>query len=767
MNADATAQLKQLFKQCDLDGSGYIDEEELAAICTELSPEELADVFKELDQDGDGKISIAEFSAGLKGIGGALLGRQRKRSERLSTRSDSKESQDSDGGEASSAREAQDFVVSLDEGFTALSCQEQVCDLYQHLHSSEQPHLLAQFENVVLSVIKDLRQQQFENDRLERSYKREKDTHTRHLRQLEEEMEAQMQRVETRVRSEERSRSDSEREELKAHHEAELSELQANLKRLQKLDLQLQKSAADEDYKVRVDELTFENRQMKSQVTDANTNLAVLRSEIVTLRQEYEAKCDELESEKSTLIEYINEQDNLTRQVHMLQQANKKLHDTNDDLREAIDTSRSSQKRSHNFNCKPAILLFQNTQQNRPGLTKSKTTSGTPHRRGSFMSDYFSGPVALKHKRRHSSSSLAEEMDLSRISPEQAAHQLQAFNAQDSCDIESLPEDMDSGHSTLRDVPDIESEYEPNSIEDDATYYYPNKRNRLAHREMDSTTESEFPESQDEMETEIAGLPDDDEEDDVDGLCPDGLPSRPTSACSRASSQGSAKRRAGSTRRMLPALPQTQIMRPITSEPERMYKVVLAGDAAVGKSSFIMRLCKGKFVNNISSTLGVDFQTKILEVDGRVIALQLWDTAGQERFRSIAKSYFRRADGVLLLYDCTYERSFLNVREWVDAIEDSVQKKIPVMFVANKIDMRDDLEAEGKKVVKFEDGQRLAKDYEGLFIESSAKSGENILESVTELTRLLRTNEDLEVKNVGMSLHELQNTPKKKSGCCN
>ena len=66
---------------------------------------------------------------------------------------------------------------------------------------------------------------------------------------------------------------------------------------------------------------------------------------------------------------------------------------------------------------------------------------------------------------------------------------------------------------------------------------------------------------------------------------------------------------------------------------------------------------------------GVDFQTKIIEVDGRVVALQLWDTAGQERFRSIAKSYFRRADGVLLLYDCTYERSFLNVREWLEAIE--------------------------------------------------------------------------------------------------
>ena len=66
---------------------------------------------------------------------------------------------------------------------------------------------------------------------------------------------------------------------------------------------------------------------------------------------------------------------------------------------------------------------------------------------------------------------------------------------------------------------------------------------------------------------------------------------------------------------------------------------------------------------------GVDFQMKTIDVDDRVTSLQLWDTAGQERFRSIAKSYFRRADGVLLLYDCTYERSFINVRDWIEAIE--------------------------------------------------------------------------------------------------
>lgn len=67
--------------------------------------------------------------------------------------------------------------------------------------------------------------------------------------------------------------------------------------------------------------------------------------------------------------------------------------------------------------------------------------------------------------------------------------------------------------------------------------------------------------------------------------------------------------------------------------------------------------------------IGVDFQMKTLEVDGIIVTLQLWDTAGQERYRSIAKSYFRKVDGVLLLYDVTSESSFLNVRDWMDAIE--------------------------------------------------------------------------------------------------
>uniref|UniRef100_A0A3P8QA87 EF-hand domain-containing protein n=1 Tax=Astatotilapia calliptera TaxID=8154 RepID=A0A3P8QA87_ASTCA len=168
---------------------------------------------------------------------------------------------------------------------------------------------------------------------------------------------------------------------------------------------------------------------------------------------------------------------------------------------------------------------------------------------------------------------------------------------------------------------------------------------------------------------------------------------------------------------------------------EKAYRIVLAGDAAVGKSSFLLRLCKNEFKMNSSATLGVDFQMKTLIVDGEPVLLQLWDTAGQERFRSIAKSYFRRADGVLLLYDVTCEKSFLNIREWVDMIEDVSHEDIPIMLVGNKSDLRQD----GIGCVPASYGEKLAMTYNTLFCETSAKDGSNILEAVLHLARKYRS----------------------------
>eukprot|EP00058_Branchiostoma_floridae_P012312 XP_002597800.1 hypothetical protein BRAFLDRAFT_100555 [Branchiostoma floridae] len=187
--------------------------------------------------------------------------------------------------------------------------------------------------------------------------------------------------------------------------------------------------------------------------------------------------------------------------------------------------------------------------------------------------------------------------------------------------------------------------------------------------------------------------------------------------------------------RVLPQAPRKVLTGTTAPADQKMFKVVLAGDAAVGKSSFILRLCKNEFRPNMNSTLGVDFQMKTMVIDDTPVTLQIWDTAGQERFRSIAKSYFRRADGVLLLYDCTYEPSFMNVREWVDAVEDGAPRTLPIMLCANKLDLRNDAIKSGQKVILKGHGEEMAREHGALFCETSAKQGDNVQDAVEKLMR--------------------------------
>ncbi|XP_064635542.1 ras and EF-hand domain-containing protein homolog isoform X2 [Lineus longissimus] len=782
MAADDDDKQRLLFKACDINKSGFIEKSDLIEFGANHCwvEQDIDDLLWQLDKDNDEKLSLEEFMEGLQLE--ALDDEDENTDEEPPDKTKSKGPKPPppilrpfsvNNPPLSPAMKSPSFDKFQSDfryipprrrhsvctelpgkdrcGFCDdLSCnivllssssQEQVVELYQTIHT-DYPQLLPVFEKIILDVIRDIRFHQLENERLESSYKREKETHERHLRQLEEDIEHQMQKTENRVRKEERERAEQEKLELKQALEMEMQELQTNLKRLQQLEMQFSEKVSDEtvlDMRRRLEDTSTENRVLKSDITDAQTNQAILRSELATLRQQYEDKCRDLKNEKDTLLEYMKEQDNLTRQLHLLHDANKRLHDTNDDLRAALDATRSNHKRN-----------------------KSEPPSRFDEGRGSVVGAYLAS--GADGRPRSVCSSLPEEESLAICDPAMAI-QRRPYR-QRSIDKDSLPEDFgvlmsvssvfDSGHSTLRDLNEFDSEFEAQSFDGD----------RHSYRYMETETETEAPDSHDEMDTEVELDLYRSRRSRSGSRSPSH--SRPHSvASSRGSSMKSVKVR--NARRQLPAIPKEVQVKPINQEPERMYKVVLAGDAAVGKSSFIMRLCKGKFVNNLNSTLGVDFQTKTIEIDNRVIALQLWDTAGQERFRSIAKSYFRRADGVLLLYDCTYERSFINVRDWVEAVEDGAQKKIPIMLVANKTDLREEYEAEGRRTVKASDGERLAKSFDALFIESSAKDGNNILEAVTDLARILRTNEDIEVQAAGLQLRYNDDRPKKSTStpCCN
>uniref|UniRef100_A0A8C7QPK4 EF-hand domain-containing protein n=1 Tax=Oncorhynchus mykiss TaxID=8022 RepID=A0A8C7QPK4_ONCMY len=103
--------------------------------------------------------------------------------------------------------------------------------------------------------------------------------------------------------------------------------------------------------------------------------------------------------------------------------------------------------------------------------------------------------------------------------------------------------------------------------------------------------------------------------------------------------------------------------------PDRLFKIVLVGNSSVGKTSLLRRFCDDCFYPGTSATVGIDYSVKTIRVDNSQVALQMWDTAGQERYRSITKQFFRRADGVVVIYDITAEQSFTAVRQWLTSVQ--------------------------------------------------------------------------------------------------
>uniref|UniRef100_UPI00358E1818 EF-hand calcium-binding domain-containing protein 4B-like isoform X1 n=1 Tax=Myxine glutinosa TaxID=7769 RepID=UPI00358E1818 len=172
--------------------------------------------------------------------------------------------------------------------------------------------------------------------------------------------------------------------------------------------------------------------------------------------------------------------------------------------------------------------------------------------------------------------------------------------------------------------------------------------------------------------------------------------------------------------------------------PDRLFKVVLVGESGVGKSCFIQQLCHKRFSSTICATIGVDYHVKSLMLDNVRIALQLWDTAGQERFRSITKQYFRRADGVLVMYDVTNEFTFRAVRNWMISVKERVEDDVTIFLLGNKTDA---IKAEGRNVSS-SNAKRLAKEYHAVFYECSAKQADNVEELILHMARLLAEQED-------------------------
>lgn len=151
-----------------------------------------------------------------------------------------------------------------------------------------------------------------------------------------------------------------------------------------------------------------------------------------------------------------------------------------------------------------------------------------------------------------------------------------------------------------------------------------------------------------------------------------------------------------------------------------VFKIVLIGDSAVGKSQILARFARNDFSLDSKATIGVEFQTRTLVIQHKSVKAQIWDTAGQERYRAVTSAYYRGAVGAMLVYDITKRQTFEHIPRWLEELRGHADKNIVIILIGNKSDL------ESQRAVPTEDAKEFAQKEGLFFLETSALEATNV-----------------------------------------
>ncbi|KAH9814706.1 P-loop containing nucleoside triphosphate hydrolase protein [Melampsora americana] len=209
-------------------------------------------------------------------------------------------------------------------------------------------------------------------------------------------------------------------------------------------------------------------------------------------------------------------------------------------------------------------------------------------------------------------------------------------------------------------------------------------------------------------------------------------------------------------------------------------KFVVVGDSNTGKSSLLVQLTDKRFLTQSDPTIGVEFGASLISLpNGKSIKVQVWDTAGQESFRSITRSYYRGASGALLVFDTTYRPSFQHLENWLNDLKSFGDPNLVIVLVGNKSDLTlpssnlsSDPTSNPTRQVSFEEANQWALDHDLQYIETSAKTGENVEEAFASVAKQIHQSGFLDQSNpthrtrIGSSFPIHSNSSTSFGSCC-
>ncbi|XP_041114045.1 EF-hand calcium-binding domain-containing protein 4B-like isoform X2 [Polyodon spathula] len=696
----------EFFQICDVEDKGFITRRDMQRLHGELplSADELENVFDMLDADGNGYLTLEEFTTGFSEF---LFGRKISISEvpqePVQSQSETVYQNQWEERLAGGEDDEEHHFCMLMESLGASNLfedQSEVRSLWAQLRRDE-PHLLSNFEEFLTRVSYQLQEANKEKKEMESALKRKAITHDDEIQRLYEEMEQQINSEKERILLQDSEKFLSRSQDLElqlSRKEHELDQLVQKQRRLEHQCMDLH--SEQHETKVQNVKLKQTNEELGKDLERTCQELALAQQQLQRLHEEASRLHEEREIEIYSVTEGLQrERAGLLKQLDLLREMNKHLRDD----------------RAVCFE-KPKSSVSNSTWNQRSGLIVGKYTERKPSLKSDDEEDVLS-------KRRNS-----EGMNGHCQTTKENDYESKMMKKQHLKRIISIEEDH------LPQFLDVECGIQLNEWAEGAEEAEEQEEEEVGQRWQTETVGSAHVVA---VSTSPAAL---------------GTMQRPAEQRDQVSSSGA------------PSSPRGQ---PVGKEtvaheegriatPDRLFKIVLVGNSSVGKTSFLRRFCDDCFYLGTSATVGIDYSVKTVTVDNSQVALQMWDTAGQERYRSITKQFFRKADGVIVMYDITSELTFTSVRQWLTSVQEGAGDDIPIMLIGNKTDK------ESEREVQFKSGQRLAKDLDLIFYECSAFSGHSVKESMLQLARILKEREDEEKEKTIL----LVDGSSKKKSCC-
>ncbi|KAM9401771.1 EF-hand calcium-binding domain-containing protein 4B isoform 1-T3 [Salvelinus alpinus] len=778
---------KEFFQTCDVEGKGFITRSDMRRLHRELplTAEELENVFDSLDTDQNGYLTLEVFSSGFSQFlhgrrisvaedAASALPTSRKPSEALYQ---SQWDERLTGGWED--EEESHFCMLLESLGASNVFQDpgEVRSLWAQLRRDE-PHLLSNFEEFLARVTFQIKEAKEERREMESALQRKAATHDSEIRGLYEEMEQQMKSEKDRLLLQDSERLQSRSHDLEHQLSSKERELEQLFQKQRRLDLQCRDlSSEQQESRVENVKLKMTNEELSRELESTCQELSLAQEQLTMLQDQASRLHQEKEMEMYRVTEGLQrEKQSLMKQLDLLREMNKHLKDERDIYCAVNPRNSLKQKQRAGL-----VNLFADTSQQPVKRASLLTHNGgsyefldalpVEHLQISFVSSPSSSSeddvdtacpprspktnYGLANGYHHSNTSSPTQVVEVEAQGVRVKERLSKFESEKTLaptqnerdrhtEYQSKPEvggdGLDGPHDgwPLRRVISIEEDHLPHLLHGGPQ--------PLLHQLSEKDDEEEEEQEKDDLESSIL-------------LAPVPLPV-PVTTVSPFKHRGSFSRirNIPSSPRGQPVGKETQnrVKERAVPAPDRLFKVVLVGNSSVGKTSLLRTFCDGRFHPSSPATVGIDYSVKTLMLDNTQVAMQLWDTAGQERYRSITNQFFRKADGVVVMYDVTLLDSFKAVRPWLINVQEAAGVGIPILLLGNKMD------ATSEREVPLKDAETLAHDTRVIFYEVSAYTGYNVTEAMIHLARVLKEQED-RVRDTFVLLEAL---PIKKKACC-